>query len=91
MAGPIPQVPMYYNHPSATYQQQIHPAQTQMPFMLGPPPAYSNTTTQSYPTGYCPPPAYQTPIYNAPQHHFVCDTHRPQVNKDNFFFRPNWK
>lgn len=79
MAGPLPQVPMYYSHPSsATYQQQIHPSQ-QMPFMMGPPPEYMNTPNQTYPTGYCPPPAYQPPIYNAPQAGYTMTSAAPQV------------
>lgn len=54
--------PMYYAAASPPY-----PGHAQMPpqqhFIVGPPPAYSNTTAPQYPTGYCPPPAYQAPIF----------------------------
>lgn len=60
----VPQMqPMYYAAASSPY-----PTHAQMPpqqhFMVGPPPAYSNTTAPQYPTGYCPPPAYQAPIFH---------------------------
>lgn len=64
IAAGVPQMqPMYYAAASPQY-----PAHAQMPpqqhFMVGPPPAYSNTTAPQYPTGYCPPPAYQAPIFH---------------------------
>lgn len=65
-AGPMPQMQaMYFAAPSvpATYPQPM-PAQTQQAFMMGPPPAYSNTSAPTYPTGYCPPPAYQPPMFH---------------------------
>lgn len=60
----VPQMqPLYYAAATSPY-----PAHAQMPpqqhFIVGPPPAYSNTTAPQYPTGYCPPPAYQAPMFH---------------------------
>lgn len=79
--------PMYY----ATSAYQPHPQAPppQQHFIMGPPPAYSNTAASPYPTGYCPPPAYQPPIFHnvhnvaAPSSYTVPMTAAPQVSIDN--------
>jgi len=58
VAAAVPQMqPMYYASAPPYQPQPQH-------FMMGPPPAYSNAATSPYPTGYCPPPAYQPPIFH---------------------------
>lgn len=82
----VPQMqPMYY----ATSAYQPHPQAPppQQHFIMGPPPAYSNTAANPYPTGYCPPPAYQPPIFHhniaAPSSYTVPMTAAPQVSTVN--------
>lgn len=64
-AAPHQQQAVYYQqqahqppHMPHPHQQPQHPHQS--PIHIGPPPSYGGGP--QYPTGYCPPPAYQAPI-----------------------------
>lgn len=97
-AAPPPQHGFYPAPPQAVYfphqQQPHHHTQLQQQHIpqqqqVGPPPSYGGGP--QYPTGYCPPPAYQTPVQI--QHHQQLYNHAGpiQVKKNSFSFNYSFK